>query len=460
MSWGWESFPEYLDLLDERQWTMDVGTQVPHAALRAYVMGERGADHVERASAAEIAQMRSLCAASIRAGAMGFASSRTTAHRTSTGQIIGTLTASTDEVLGIIGGLSDVGKGVVQLISDVYHTSDTELAAAELKLLSRIALESKRPMSFSVQQYDETPDRYRELLAAIDGWCAQGANAKAQVAVRPIGVLIGLTASANPLNHCPSYRKQIRLLPLEQQLVLLRQADVRQRLLAEHAGAAPKGFQQIIHSRFDRMYPLTEPLDYEPIVQNSVAGVAASSGRPAIDVLYDLLLADNGKQLLYIPLLNYARGSLDDVYEMLKAPNALIGLSDAGAHCTAISDGSMPTTALTHWTRDRTRGPLISLEHMVHLQTQKTAAHVGWRDRGVIAPGYLADLNLIDMQALSSRAPHLVADLPAGGTRLMQEASGYKATIKSGVVTAADGILTGERPGRLQRGGKRHGMKV
>ena len=173
-----------------------------------------------------------------------------------------------------------------------------------------------------------------------------------------------------------------------------------------------------------------------------------------MQVLYELLLADEGKSLLYIPLMNYARGSLDDVHDMLTAPNTLIGLSDAGAHCNAISDGSMPTTALTHWTRDRVRGPRISLERMVHLQTQKTAAHVGWMDRGVVAPGYLADLNLIDMNALASRTPHLVADLPAGGTRLMQEARGYRATIKSGIVTVSDGHLTGERPGRLQRGAR------
>jgi N-acyl-D-amino-acid deacylase len=456
MSWGWESFPEYLDVLDRHRWTVDVGTQVPHAALRTYVMGDRGADHTERATAEDIEAMSRLCEAGIRAGALGFTTSRTWVHRTSTGESIGTLTAATDEVLGIADALTRAGTGVIQLISDAYQSDDDELVTRELELLGELALKVGRPLSFTVQQNDDTPDRFRQLLDAIAGWNEAGADAKAQVAVRPIGVLLGLTASANPLLFCPSFHR----LPADRtaRLVELRTTDVRERLRQEHAAAAEnlRGFPLIIHSGWDRMYPLSDPPDYEPTPEHSVAGVAATRGAEPFDVLYDLLTGPastgEGTTLLYVPLMNYARGSLDDVHEMLTSPHAMVGLSDAGAHCNAISDGSMPTTGITHWTRDRTRGPKLSLEHMVHHQTQRTAAHVGWHDRGVVAPGRLADLNVIDLDRLALRPPHIAADLPAGGTRLLQEAVGYVATIKRGTTTVADGELTGERPGRLQRG--------
>jgi N-acyl-D-aspartate/D-glutamate deacylase len=451
MTWGWESFTDYLDVLSAREWTVDVGTQVPHAALRTYVMGERGADHAVRADADEIDEMRRLCLAAVRAGALGFTTSRTWVHRTSLGQQIGTLTATADEVLGIAGALREAGTGVVQLISDAYQSTDPELVRNEAALLGRIALEVGRPLSFTIQQNDDAPDRYRELLDLIATWNAKGAHARGQVGVRPIGVLLGFDASACPFNFCPTFR-ELKALPRPERMARLRQAEVRSRILAEHAAAEPKGFPALIHSGYARMYPLTDPVDYEPTPERSIAGVAAAQGRPAAEVLYDELLADDGSRLLYLPLMNYARGSLEDVRSMITDPNALFGLSDAGAHCNAISDGSFPTTAITHWTRDRTRGERLSLEQVVHCQTQRTASHVGWNDRGVVAPGYLADLNVIDLDRLKVRPPHLVADLPAGGTRLLQEAEGYVATIKHGEVTVADGVLTGARPGRLVRG--------
>ncbi len=452
LTWGWERFSDYLDVLDDHRWTVDVGTQVPHAALRTYVMGDRGADHTERATAADIEAMSRLCEEGIRAGALGFTTSRTWVHRTSAGEQIGTLTAATDEVLGIADALSRAGAGVIQLISDAYQSDDDDLVARELELLGELALKVGRPLSFTVQQNDDTPDRYRELLAAIAGWVEAGATARAQVAVRPIGVLLGLHASANPLLFCPSFGT----LPADRaaRLAELRRDEVRERLRGEHADAAGRfrGFPGIIHSGWDRMYPLSDPPDYEPTPERSVAGLAAAQNRAPFDVFYDLLTQGDGSTLLYVPLMNYARGSLDDVHEMLTSPHAMVGLSDAGAHCNAISDGSFPTTAITHWTRDRTRGPKLSLEHMVHHQTQRTASHVGWLDRGVVAPGYLADLNVIDLDRLTLHPPHIAADLPAGGTRLLQEADGYVATIKRGVTTVEDGRLTGERPGSLQRG--------
>jgi len=451
MTWGWESFPEYLDLLDTMRWTVDVGTQVPHAALRTYVMGDRGADVEVAATDDEIVQMSELCEEAIRAGALGFTTSRTYVHRTSRGQQIGTLRASVDEVLGIAGALQRTGSGVIQLISDAYQSTDDELVEHEIELLGRIANEVGRPLSFTVQQNDDAPDRFRELLAAIEQWNAAGADVKAQVAVRPIGVLIGLQATANPFMFCPSYR-QLHTLDHAERLARLRDPEVRRTLLDEHAASSPTGFVGILHSGYDRMYPLSDPPNYEPTPADSVAGRAAAAGAQPDELLYDLLLDDDGSRLLYIPLMNYARGDLGDVREMLTSPNAMFGLSDAGAHCNSICDGSFPTTAITHWTRDRNRGEQLPLEYVVHQQTQRTARHVGWTDRGVIAPGMLADLNVIDHEHLTLHPPVLIDDLPAGGTRLMQGADGYVATIKRGAVIAEHGALTGARPGRLQRG--------
>jgi N-acyl-D-aspartate/D-glutamate deacylase len=269
--------------------------------------------------------------------------------------------------------------------------------------------------------------------------------------VRPIGVLLGLAATATPLAFCPTYRT-MRRLPLAERVAALSTPEVRTKVMAEHAAVKVADFPALIHSAYDRMYPMSDPLDYEPTPERSVAGIAERAGQQPRDVLYDLLLEDGGGRLLYMPLMNYARGDLDDVREMITAPDTLFGLSDAGAHCNAVSDASFPTTAITHWTRDRTRGERLDLEFVVHQQTQRTASHVGWHDRGVIAPGYLADINVIDHAALNVPPPTLVADLPAGGTRLMQRASGYAATIKRGVAIVENGELTGERPGRLQRG--------
>lgn len=451
MTWGWESFTEYLDVLAGRSWTVDIGTQVPHAALRTYVMGERGADSTSIASADDIAEMADLCEAAIRAGALGFTTSRTWVHRTTSGQSIGTLHASTDEVLGIASVMKKMGAGVMQLISDVYQSPDDELVTRELELLGRIALEVGRPLSFTVQQNDRTPNRFRELLGAIEGWHAKGADVKAQVGVRPIGVLIGLSASANPFNFCTSY-KALRGLSLADKVARMRNTEVREAILTEHRALQVQDFPALIALGFDRMFPLLDPPDYEPSADQSIGARARAAGDDPRELLYDMLLEDGGNRLLYVPLMNYAKGNLDDLYEMITSPHSMLGLSDAGAHCNAISDGTFPTSAVTHWTRDRTRGPRIALEEIVHQQTQRTAAHVGWLDRGVVAPGYLADLNVIDLDALRLRPPRIVSDLPAGGTRLLQEAVGYRATVKRGAVVVTDGEVSDERPGRLVRG--------
>ncbi len=279
LTWGWESFDDYLDVLDDMRWTVDVGTQVPHAALRTYVMGDRGADHESLATPDEIEHMCRLTESAIRNGALGFTTSRTWAHRTATGDSIGTLKATADEVVGVAHALNRAGTGVIQLISDVYQSGDDELVARELELLGRIVDEVGRPMSFTVQQNDETPDRWRELLGHIERW-SERADVRAQVAVRPIGVLLGLAATANPLRRCPSYAR-LHHLPLDERVTALRDPDVRARILDEHRDVSVRDFPALLHRGFDRMYPLGERPNYEPSPEDSVAGIAAASGRRA-----------------------------------------------------------------------------------------------------------------------------------------------------------------------------------
>jgi N-acyl-D-aspartate/D-glutamate deacylase len=452
MTWGWESYPEYLDVLATREWTVDIGSQMPHAALRTYVMGERGADHTVRAEDHEIEEMSFLLESALAVGALGFTTSRTLIHRTSRGTPIGTLTASTEEILGIAAALKRSGKGVVQLVSDIYQSTDEGLVARELDLLGRVASEVGRPLSFTVQQNDDTPDRWRALLDAISTWNDAGALVRAQVAVRPIGILLGIDASMSPFMFSATYRS-LRARPRAERLAALNNEQVRARILEEHREVQVRG-STLVHSGYDRMYELTDPPDYEPTPDRSVAALASVEGRDPGEVLYDLLLGDQGRRLVYMPLMNYANGNLDDLREMITSPYAIFGLSDAGAHCNLISDATFPTSAISHWTRDRSRGELLSLEHMVHCQTQRTASYIGWLDRGVIAPGYLADINLIDHAGLKLCPPTLVADLPAGGTRLLQSATGYEATIKRGVPVTEQGELTGSHPGRLQRGAR------
>ena len=451
MTWGWESFPDYLDVLDRMSWTLDVGTQIPHAALRTYVMGDDGADNTVAASHDQIETMSMLCEQAIAAGALGFTTSRTWVHRTSDGAQIGTLKAGADEVLGIAAALQRAGTGVIQLISDAYQTTDDDLVASELALLEAIALHVKRPMSFTVQQSDESPGRWRELLEAIANWRAAGADVSAQTAVRPIGVVAGLTSTVNPL-RCSRTYKELSALPLAERVARMRETTIRQTILDEHAAFVPSSFSVTTHSGYDRMYPMAEFPNYEPTPEDSLAGIAARTGRPANEVMFDYFTDNGGANLVYLPFMNYAGGSLDDVAEMIDSPLTLSGLSDAGAHCNTLSDGTMPTTAISHWTRDRANGRTFELEHMVHRQTQATARHVGFVDRGVVAPGYLADLNIFDHDTINAYAPELVQDLPAGGTRLLQRSSGYSATIKRGVMTVEDGELTGEHPGSLMRG--------
>jgi N-acyl-D-aspartate/D-glutamate deacylase len=453
LAWDWESFPDYLDALDRRAYTVDLGAHVPHAALRAYVMGERGADSAVAASVDEIDQMSRLTEEALRAGALGFTTSRTYVHRTRDKQNIGTFRVAGDEVVAIADALRRTGMGVMQLISDAYLLADEAFCASELVLLRTLAATTGRPLSFTVQQPDTVPDRWRELIEFAHRCREEGLDVRAQVAPRPIGLLLGLQGSVHPWIACRSFR-EIADRPLADLVVALAAPERRARILADFAEL--KTFLPGFTSwPFERLFPLGDPPDYEPRPETSIAALAARAGTSAAEYAYDLLLTDGGRTLLYCPLMNYAGGNLDNVREMLSSPDVVFGLSDAGAHCGVICDGSFPTTTLSYWGVRRTAGERLPIEQLVHGLTWRNARQVGWYDRGLVAAGTLADLNVIDLDALDCRAPHIVHDLPAGGRRLVQDAVGYRATIKRGTVTFRDGQPTGARPGRLVRGAQR-----
>jgi N-acyl-D-aspartate/D-glutamate deacylase len=454
LRWDWQSFPEYLDALDRQPRSLDVGTHVPHAALRAFVMGERGADPAEHPDPSEIEAMAALLGEGLDAGGVGVSTSRTERHRTSAGDNLGTLRAREPELLALAGVLADRGAGVIQLLSDCYRTTDDDFARRELDLISDLARASGRPVSYTVQQDVAAPERWRDLMAHAESLTRHGLNVKAQVAPRPIGVLLGLDASANIFTPCRAYR-QIADLPLAERLVALRDPERRRRIIDSHAAltTGPDAFEGLaFFGRLDDMYVLGDPVDYNFDGAVSVAASAARAGVDPREYAYDLQLADDGRQLIYTPLFNFAHRNLDAVHEMITSPAAMYGLSDAGAHCGQICDGSMTTSFLSMWARDRSGAEGVPLPSVIHHITQRPASHVGWLDRGVLAPGYLADLNVIDLSELACMPPRIATDLPAGGRRLLQGARGYHATIKAGTPTFEAGEHTGELPGRLVRG--------
>jgi N-acyl-D-aspartate/D-glutamate deacylase len=455
LTWDWESFPDYLNALSGRRYAMDIGAHVPHAALRAYVMGDAGGDHTAVPTLEEIERMEALTFEAMEAGALGFSTSRTYVHRSRDGDNIGTLSASAAELIGITGALKRSGKGVVQMISDAYLTADDDFAQTELNLIRSIARSTGRKLSFTVQQTDDAPDRWRGIFAEIESMAAEGLDVRAQVAPRPIGVILTFASTTNPFFIAPTYREIARTATVEQRLARLADPEVKAKILAEHKHIHPPGMAAVIVQGFTRMFRMTDPVDYEPEARNSLGAEAERLGRDPADYVYDVLLEEGGRRLLYMPLINYARGDLDDVYGMMSGKHVLYGLSDGGAHCGTICDGSFPTTTIGLWSKGSKKGHRTPLEALVHGYTQRNAAHVGWHDRGVIKPGYLADLNVIDLDALALSPPEIVQDLPAGGTRLLQTARGYRWTVKSGAVTFENGQWTGETPGRLLRGDQR-----
>ncbi len=441
LPWNWESFPDYLDSLQTRRFDVDIGSQLPHAALRVYVMGERGANR-EPANEADIAAMAALAKRAVEAGALGFSTSRTLNHRTSDGQPTPTLTAGEDELTGIALGLKAANKGVLQVVSDFQ---DLE---AEFAMLRRIVEKSGRPLSFSLLQSPINKDGWKRQLALLDEANAAGLMMRAQVCGRPVGLLFGFELTMNPFSMHPTYR-EIAHLPLAERVARLRDPEVRARLLVED----PKdsGWSRRINA-WERLILMQAKPDYEPTPAQSVAAEAKRRGVSEEEIALDHLLEKDGRGMLYFPFLNYTEGSLDPAYEMLLHAHTVPGLSDGGAHVGMICDGSFPTSNLTLMTRDRTRGAKIDLAKMIQMQTRDTAEALGLYDRGRIEIGLRADLNVIDYDRLTLHAPQVAYDLPSGGRRLIQKADGYTATIVAGEITYRDGEPTGALPGRLLRG--------
>ncbi len=441
LPWNWTSFPDYLDALDARTYDLDVVAQVPHAALRVYVMGERGADR-EPATAADRAEMARLAGEGIRAGALGFSTSRTLNHRSVDGAPIATLGAAEAELTDIALALKDAGAGWLQVVSDF---DDPE---AEFALLRRLAERSGRPMTITLLQYDRRPDGWRRLLDRIAEANAAGTRITGQIRNRPTGVLLGFEISQNPFMTRPSYQA-IAALPFARRIEILRDPAFRARLLAEAPTDAAMAQRT---ARWDRVFLLGDPPEYEPAPETSVAARAGREGRSPDEVAYDLLLGQDGRAILYRPMTNYTAGNLDAVRDMIADPNSLIGLGDGGAHVGIMCDASSTSYMLTHWTRDRARGGLFSVPEAVRRLSWDCARAIGLNDRGLLRAGYKADINVIDYDRLHIAAPEVVYDLPGGGRRLIQRTRGYDATLVSGVPVYRDGQATGQFPGRLVRG--------
>jgi N-acyl-D-aspartate/D-glutamate deacylase len=442
--WAWESFSDYMDWLSQRHFDMDIGAQLPHAALRVYVMGERGARR-DPATPEDNSAMAALAGDAVRAGALGFSTSRTLNHRTSTGEYTPTLKAGEDELTAIAGAMHRVGRSVLQFVLDQGSIHE------DLPMMLRVAENTKCPISFSITQADKAPRRWRQTLDTINEASARGLSITAQIAARPVGLLLGLELSRNPFQTHPSYRA-IAQLPLAERLKRLRQPEVRAAILSETPTTTDDPL--FFRPNYDKMYLLGDPPDYEQPLENALGAQARCRGCQPEALAYEAMLSDEGRGMLYVPFLNYADGNLDAVREMLSDPHSVPGLSDGGAHCGIICDASFPTYLLTHWTRDRKRGEKLSIPFVVAAQSRKTALSVGLCDRGVIAPGYKGDVNVIDYDKLHLHPPKVHYDLPVGGRRLLQRVDGYDATIVSGVVTQRGGTATGARPGRLVRGAR------
>jgi len=442
LTWEWESFAEFLGALESRPHDIDFATQVPHGPLRLHVMGERGAAR-EAATSEEIEAMGRLAREAVEAGALGFTTSRTLNHRTSRGEPTPTLTAAADELVGIARAIGESGKGVLQVVSDFID------ADAEMGTFRRMVAESGRPLSFSLVQSPIGDHQYQQLMDGLSEANRDGLQMTGQVAARAIGLLLGLQCTLNPFLANPVFREIASLGAAEQSRAM---ADPAFRARVLEAGAAPDRSKLGggILTRFDHMYELGDPPVYEPDPSTSLAARAEREGRSADELAYDLVASNEGRTLLYLPFLNYLDGNLDAVGEMLRHPHTVPGLGDGGAHVGTICDGSFPTTLLAYWGRDRD-GERLEVPYIVQRQCRDTARTVGLTDRGVLAPGFKADINVIDFEHLSARRPEMSYDLPAGGKRLLQRASGYLHTFVSGVETYRDGEATVALPGRLVR---------
>jgi N-acyl-D-aspartate/D-glutamate deacylase len=451
MQWDWETFPEYLDSLAQRKWTMDLGTQIAHGAVRSYVMGERGARN-EKATPEDIEAMKQVVKEAIAAGALGFSTSRTIAHLAIDGEPVPGTYAAEDELFGIGSALGELGTGIFELAPAGTAGEDIIAPQKEVDWMRRLSAAIGRPITFALVQVDDAPDLWRELMDESLRAVAEGADLWPQVAGRGFGLLSGHFTTYSLFDQVPAYQElKAKDLAPDALVDALRTPEVRRSIESWTPDAATA---ERMDQAFRTTFALGSPPEYEPGPERSLTGMAAASGRTPIAVAYDAMLEDDGRGLLYVPILNYSGGDLEPAREMLLHPRSAAGLGDGGAHCGVICHASQPTFMLTHWTRDRTRGERLPLEWMVKKQTHDTARLYGLGDRGTVEVGSVADLNLIDYANLQMGNPTVVNDLPAGGARLLQGATGYVETIKSGVTTFADGKETGARPGTLLRGAR------
>ncbi len=460
--WQWESFPEYMDALAATPRSIDVLTQVPHDALRVYVMGDRAVAHGV-ATDDDIVRMRTIVREALLAGAAGFTTGRSDNHRAVTGDATPASEVDARELVGIAAAFDGLNHGVVQAVSDFDMATGPDRFDAEFDLLERMAEGAAgHPLSISLMQRDMEPDQWRRILARVEAADARGVPMRVQVAPRAIGVLLGLEATFNPFMGFPSY-KRIALLPLAERVAAMRDPAFKAQLLTEKSerlagdGSPIPPLADVLLARIEmvalRLFRLGARPEYEPSVEQSLYAEAQASGRPPLDVLYDALLGHDGRELLYFPLYNYTEFSLDNVRTMMGHRLALVGLSDGGAHVGTVCDASYATFALTHWARDRAEGK-IPLERLVQQLCHDTARYIGLRDRGTVVVGQRADLNVIDLEKLALHRPRMAADLPAGGKRLVQDATGYRATTVAGEVIVEGDRMTDARPGRLVRMGQ------
>jgi N-acyl-D-amino-acid deacylase len=455
ITWEWETFGEYLDALERMPRAVDVGTQIPQAALRAYVMGERAMD---APTADDLEQMSRAVTQGLRAGALGMSFGRTAGHRSATGESVPGTYSEEDELVALMAAMAEAGSGVLQVVpagvggemgGDQRHSID-----AEIEWITRLGEQFRIPLTFLAMVNEQDPHDWQRWFGAVHAANAAGANVRPQVASRAFGMLMGHQSRMNPFRHRPSYRALMEL-PLAERVRLLEDPELKARILAEtpEPSAQPSADQLNRHT-FKRLYPLGDKLDYEPSARDSIAAIAERERRDPWEVTYDVLLGAQGREFLLLPLLNYAGNNYDHLHDMMSDPVSLQGLGDAGAHCGIICDASMTTYLMSYWTRDRTRGPRIPLETAVRRLTGDPADFYGLGDRGVLAPGRRADINLIDLDNLGLDYPERVEDLPAGASRLIQRSDGYVETLVLGQTIVAAGELTDARPGGLVRGAR------
>ena len=443
--WNWETFPEYLDALDQRRADIDFAAQLPHNPLRVYVMGERGAA-CEPPTDDDLAEMRRLTAEAVRAGAIGVSTTHNIAHRFRDGRLVPSVATEEQEILALARGLADAGTGVFEILGDSRRAPKDQMA-----LLRHIAEVSGRPVSFTLVQTADRPGAWRDMLAEIEAANAEGLAIRGQVIPRPVGILVGLDLSLHPFAFHPSFRA-IAQLPLAEKVRRMRDPDMRRRLLAETSDDPHPFFKTVVDDT-EWLFPLGNPPNYHPAREDSIAGRARAGGRDPRDVIYDALLEDEGRAVLYRPSANREGERFESAgAHLLRHPNTVLGLGDGGAHYGMICDAAYPTYLLTHWVRHADAAKRVPLAEAIFMLTRQPAEAVGLADRGRIATGYKADVNVIDMTRLRLHPPRTLHDLPAGGRRLTQAADGYVAAIVSGAVTYREGVASGALPGRLVRG--------